>query len=75
MLAEAGLTADRAGFDAAMEEQRTRSRATARFRGVAEEQAYEVGDVPATRRSSGSSGLTVPARFLPCATATRRSRS
>ena len=48
MLAEAGLTADRAGFDAAMEEQRTRSRATARFRGVAEDRAYEVGDVPAT---------------------------
>lgn len=49
MLAEAGLTADRAGFDVAMEEQRTRSRATATFRGVADEKAYEVGDVPATQ--------------------------
>jgi alanyl-tRNA synthetase len=48
MVAEAGLTADRAGFDAAMEQQRSRSRATARFQGVAENQAYEVGDVPAT---------------------------
>ena len=48
MLGEAGLTADRAGFDSAMEEQRTRSRATARFRGVADDRAYEVGDVPAT---------------------------
>jgi alanyl-tRNA synthetase len=49
MLAEAGLTADRAGFDVSMEEQRARSRATAAFRGVAEAKAYEVGDVPATR--------------------------
>jgi alanyl-tRNA synthetase len=48
MLAEAGLTADRAGFDVAMEEQRSRSRATSAFRGVAENQAYEVGDVPPT---------------------------
>src|SRR5207249_10382897 len=48
ILAEAGLTADRPGFDAAMEAQRTRSRAGARFTGVAENQAYEVGDVPAT---------------------------
>ncbi|MFN8633649.1 MAG: alanine--tRNA ligase [Chloroflexota bacterium] len=48
MLAEAGMTADRAGFDAAMEEQRSRSRATARFQGVAESKAYEIGDVPAT---------------------------
>src|SRR3712207_8950409 len=36
MVAEAGLTADRAGFDAAMEHQRTRSRAGAQFRGVAD---------------------------------------
>jgi alanyl-tRNA synthetase len=36
MLAEVGLTADRAGFDTAMEEQRTRSRAGARFRSAAE---------------------------------------
>jgi alanyl-tRNA synthetase len=48
MLAEAGLTADRAGFDVSMEEQRTRSRATAAFRGVAGERTYEVGDVPPT---------------------------
>jgi alanyl-tRNA synthetase len=48
ILAEAGLTADRAGFDEAMQAQRTRSRAGARFTGVAENQAYEVGDVPAT---------------------------
>ena len=48
MLAEAGLTADRAGFDVAMEEQRSRSRATRRSCGVAEDKAYEVGDVPAT---------------------------
>jgi alanyl-tRNA synthetase len=49
MLAEAGLTADRAGFDASMEEQRARSRATAAFKGVAEARAYEVGDVPSTQ--------------------------
>jgi alanyl-tRNA synthetase len=48
MLAEAGLAADRPGFDSAMEQQRSRSRATARFSGVAESRAYEVGDVPAT---------------------------
>jgi alanyl-tRNA synthetase len=48
MLGEAGLTADRAGFDSAMEQQRTRSRATARFQGVAESRAYEVGAVPPT---------------------------
>jgi alanyl-tRNA synthetase len=48
ILAEAGLTADREGFDSAMEAQRTRSRAGARFSGVAENRAYEVGDVPPT---------------------------
>jgi alanyl-tRNA synthetase len=48
ILAEAGLTADRAGFDAAMERQRSRSRATARFTGLAEDKTYEVGDVPPT---------------------------
>jgi alanyl-tRNA synthetase len=48
MLGEAGLSADRPGFDAAMEQQRDRSRATARFAGVAESRAYEVGNVPAT---------------------------
>ncbi|MGE3269309.1 MAG: alanine--tRNA ligase [Chloroflexota bacterium] len=41
MLAEAGLTADRAGFDAAMDEQRTRSRAGARFTSMAEVLASE----------------------------------
>jgi alanyl-tRNA synthetase len=48
MLGEAGVSADRAGFDLAMEQQRVRSRATARFAGVAESRAYEVGDVPPT---------------------------
>jgi len=48
MLGEAGLSADRPGFDAAMEQQRDRSRATARFAGVAESRAYELGNVPAT---------------------------
>ncbi|MCC6177132.1 MAG: alanine--tRNA ligase [Chloroflexi bacterium] len=41
MLAEAGLEADRAGFDEAMEAQRTRSRAGARFRSAAEVLATE----------------------------------
>ena len=48
MLAEAGLTADRAGFETSMEEQRSRSRATSSFRGVAEDKAYDVSDVPTT---------------------------
>ncbi|MFN8523094.1 MAG: alanine--tRNA ligase [Chloroflexota bacterium] len=48
ILAESGLTADRAGFDTAMEEQRARSRQGASFRGVAETRAYAIGDVPAT---------------------------
>jgi alanyl-tRNA synthetase len=41
MLAEAGVQADRPGFEAAMEEQRTRSRAGARFKGMAEVLASE----------------------------------
>ncbi|MCC7366805.1 MAG: alanine--tRNA ligase [Chloroflexi bacterium] len=41
MIAEAGLSADRPGFDAAMEEQRTRSRAGARFKSMAEVLASE----------------------------------
>ena len=48
IVAEAGLEADRAGFDRAMERQRSLGRAGARFSGVAEDRAYEVGDVPAT---------------------------
>jgi len=48
ILAEAGLAPDRDGFDRAMEEQRTRSRAGARFAGVGEAQTYEIGVVPAT---------------------------
>jgi alanyl-tRNA synthetase len=46
ILAEAGLRADVEGFDRAMAEQRRRSRAGARFSGLAEGRAYEVGDVP-----------------------------
>ncbi len=46
ILAEAGLEADLAGFEAAMEAQRRRSRAGARFTGVAEGRAYDVSDVP-----------------------------
>ena len=48
ILAEADMVADRAGFDRAMESQRSRGRAGARFSGVAEDRTYEVGDVPAT---------------------------
>jgi alanyl-tRNA synthetase len=46
ILAEAGLEADREGFDRAMAAQRARSRAGARFAGVAELEAYDVSDVP-----------------------------
>ena len=48
ILAEAGLEADRAGFERSMASQRKRSRAGARFAGVADSQAYDVGDVPPT---------------------------
>ncbi|MDP8922576.1 MAG: alanine--tRNA ligase [Chloroflexota bacterium] len=63
ILAEAGLTADRAGFDRAMEEQRSRSRAGARFAGVAETRTYDVGDVPATE-FLGYERLQTPAVVL-----------
>jgi alanyl-tRNA synthetase len=48
ILAEAGLEADVEGFERAMADQRERSRAGARFSGVAEGRTYEVGDVPET---------------------------
>ncbi len=49
ILAEAGLEADRDGFEQAMAEQRARSRAGARFAGVAEGRSYDIGDVPASQ--------------------------
>ena len=48
ILAEAGLEPDREGFDRAMEAQRTRSRAGARFTGVARPGGVVTTDVPAT---------------------------
>jgi alanyl-tRNA synthetase len=48
ILSEAGMAADRAGFELAMAEQRARGRAGARFAGVAELETYDVGEVPPT---------------------------
>lgn len=64
MIAEAGLSADRQGFDEAMEEQRTRSRAGANFRGMAEVLASEGPGGAPSSQFQWERPLTLPGEIV-----------